>query len=181
MIDHDQRLKVLLKEFVGDFFATFLPAWAERLDFSAVEWLDTEVFSDPPAGERRAVDLAAKPACKQAPPTAAGPGAALGLIHVEVESAGSAAAMRARMFDYFTARRRHRLPVSAVVLFLRTGLDGVGHDEFAETSGNCRCCATGTCTSGCRPWRPSRSRSGTAPSESPSRRSCGCPRTAGPG
>ena len=38
--DHDQRLKVLLKEFFEQFFQCFFPAWAARFDFADVTWLD---------------------------------------------------------------------------------------------------------------------------------------------
>jgi hypothetical protein len=42
--DHDQRLKVLLKEFFGQFLLCFFPAWAARFDFKEITWLDKEVF-----------------------------------------------------------------------------------------------------------------------------------------
>ena len=51
--DHDQRLKVLLKEFFEQFFLCFFPAWAQRFNFDAVTWLDKEVFLAPPQGEKR--------------------------------------------------------------------------------------------------------------------------------
>ena len=31
--DHDQRLKVLLKELFDQFFRCFFPSWADRFDF----------------------------------------------------------------------------------------------------------------------------------------------------
>jgi hypothetical protein len=34
--DHDQRLKVLLKEFFEQFLLCFFPAWAARFDFTDV-------------------------------------------------------------------------------------------------------------------------------------------------
>ena len=46
--DHDQRLKVLLKEFFEQFFQCFFPEWAERFDFTDITWLDKEVFLAPP-------------------------------------------------------------------------------------------------------------------------------------
>ncbi len=49
--DHDQRLKVLLKEFFEQFFTCFFPAWAKHFDFTDVMWLDKEVFLAPPLGE----------------------------------------------------------------------------------------------------------------------------------
>lgn len=60
MHDHDQRFKTLLKTFLPEFFALFFADWAETFDFSRVEWLDKEVFPDPPQGERRVLDLVAK-------------------------------------------------------------------------------------------------------------------------
>ena len=42
--DHDQRLKVLLKELFEQFFLCFFPAWADRFDFAVVEWLDKVLF-----------------------------------------------------------------------------------------------------------------------------------------
>src|SRR5947208_815691 len=45
--DHDQRLKVLLKEFFEQFFRCFFPAWAARFDFGDITWLDKEVFLAP--------------------------------------------------------------------------------------------------------------------------------------
>src|SRR5262245_45003374 len=49
--DHDQRLKVLLKEFFEQFFLLFFPLWATRFEFASVEWLDKEIFLAPPQGE----------------------------------------------------------------------------------------------------------------------------------
>jgi len=48
--DHDQRLKVLLKEFFEAFFQCFFPAWAPRFEFVEVDWLDKELFLAPPQG-----------------------------------------------------------------------------------------------------------------------------------
>jgi hypothetical protein len=49
--DHDQRLKVLLKELFGSFFYCFFPEWAGRFEFNEVDWLDKELFLAPPQGE----------------------------------------------------------------------------------------------------------------------------------
>jgi hypothetical protein len=42
MADHDQRFKSLLKAFFAEFFQVFFPAWADRFDFSGVDWLEQE-------------------------------------------------------------------------------------------------------------------------------------------
>jgi hypothetical protein len=55
--DHDQRLKVLLKEFFEAFFTCFYPDWAERFEFTDIEWLDKELFLAPPQGDKRQLDL----------------------------------------------------------------------------------------------------------------------------
>jgi hypothetical protein len=59
-MDHDQRWKTLLHEFFEEFLRLFFPEWAKLVDFSQVEWLDTEVFPDPPEGKRRSLDVVAK-------------------------------------------------------------------------------------------------------------------------
>src|SRR5262245_9256188 len=48
--DHDQRLKVLLKEFFQAFFDCFFPAWAARFEFLGIDWLDKELFLAPRRG-----------------------------------------------------------------------------------------------------------------------------------
>ena len=58
--DHDQRLKVLLKEFFEAFFLCFFPAWAARFEFIDIDWLDKELFLAPPQGEKRQLDLVAR-------------------------------------------------------------------------------------------------------------------------
>jgi hypothetical protein len=132
--DHDQRLKVLLKEFFGQFFLCFFPAWAERFDFASVEWLDKEVFLAPPQGENRQLDLVAKLHLRPgAPPPCEGVTELVALVHVEVETRKSAVVLRPRMFDYYVLLRRDTgLPVLPIGLFLRVGLDGVGWDTYEE-------------------------------------------------
>ncbi len=132
--DHDQRLKVLLKEFFEQFFRCFFPAWAERFDFAAIDWLDKEVFLAPPQGEKRQLDLVARLHLKPgAPPPCEGVTDLVALVHVEVETRKSAVALRPRMFEYYVQLRRDTgLPVLPIGLFLRVGLDGVGWDAYEE-------------------------------------------------
>src|SRR5260370_5884545 len=59
-IDHDQRFKTLIQLFFQEFLLLFFKSWAERLDAAAVEWLDKEVFPDPPEGQRQILDLVGK-------------------------------------------------------------------------------------------------------------------------
>ena len=132
--DHDQRLKVLLKEFFEQFFQCFFPTWAERFDFTDLTWLDKEVFLAPPQGEKRQLDLVARLRIRpgQPPPQPGNPDL-LALVHIEVESRESAQAFRPRMFEYYVQLRRDsQLPVLPIGLFLRVGLEGVGWDAYEE-------------------------------------------------
>jgi hypothetical protein len=131
--DHDQRLKVLLKEFFEQFFHCFFPAWAARFDFGDLTWLDKEVFLAPPQGEKRQLDLVARLRLR---PDAPPPGLTdlVVLVHVEVESRESVQAFRPRMFEYYVQLRRDsQLPVLPIGLFLRVGLDGIGWDAYEES------------------------------------------------
>src|SRR6266478_2994868 len=131
--DHDQHLKVLLKEFFEAFFLCFFPAWAARFEFTAIDWLDKELFLAPPQGEKRQLDLVARVRLRPgAPPPRVGV-TDLALVHVELESRASALAFRPRMFEYyFQLRRDTGLPVLPIGLFLRVGLDGIGWDAYEE-------------------------------------------------
>src|SRR5438132_7716207 len=135
MGDHDQRLKVLLRELFAEFLQLFFPEWADRFDFTGLEWLDKEVFTDPPQGERRYLDLVARLPVRQAVSLAGPPPADhwVVLVHVEIESAESVASLRRRMFEYYEPlRRRHGVPVLPIGLYLRVGLDGLGWDSYEE-------------------------------------------------
>jgi hypothetical protein len=138
MADHDQRFKSLSKAFFAEFFQVFFPAWANRFDFSRVDWLEQEVFTDPPRGERRSLDLVARlPLCPGVPPPALASGEPadcwLTLIHVEIESRDTVAPLRPRMLSYYEQlRRRHGLPVLPIALYLQVGLDGIGWDVYEE-------------------------------------------------
>ncbi len=134
--DHDQRFKSLLKEFFAEFFQTFFPDWAARFDFSTVDWLEQEVFTDPPQGERRSLDLVARLGLRPGVPPPVPTESTdrwLTLIHVEIESRDAAAPLRPRLFSYYEQlRRKHGLPVLPIALYLRVGLQGIGWDVYEE-------------------------------------------------
>jgi len=134
--DHDQRFKTLIVEFFREFLFLFFPAWAERFDLTAVDWLTQEVFPDPPQGERRALDLVCRLRLRPGvpPPFEGSEEGVLVLIHLEVESNDRIAGFRRRFFDYYCdLRRKYDLPVWPIGLFLRVGLDGVGWTTYEET------------------------------------------------
>jgi hypothetical protein len=140
-MDHDQRFKTLIQTFFAEFLQLFFAEWANRLDFGRVEWLDKEVFHDPPEGQRRALDLVGKLPTRQAVPgqRSGEPEQWLALVHIEIESPDKAAPVRPRMLDaYVHLRRHHGLPVLPIALFLRVGLDGIGIDNYEEHFWNLR-------------------------------------------
>lgn len=135
MADHDQRFKVLLQEFFAEFFQLFFPDWFARFDFTRVDWLDKEAFSDPPQGERRYLDLVARLPVLQAVtmPRTASAESWIALVHIEIEAADTVAPLRRRMLEYYEyLRRQYGLPVLPMALYLRVGLNGVGWDHYEE-------------------------------------------------
>ena len=99
--DHDQRLKVLLKEFFEQFFLCFFPTWAARFEFTDITWLDKELFLAPPQGEKRQLDLVAQLRLRpEVPPPRPDVTDLVALVHVELESRASVLAFRPRMFEY---------------------------------------------------------------------------------
>jgi hypothetical protein len=135
MAEHDQRFKVLLQEFFGEFLRLFFATWAERFDLSQVEWLDKEVFTDPPLGESRLLDLVARARTTMSPTLTPTDEADrwLVLVHIEVESGESVAGLHARMFDYWWhLRNKFRQPVLPIGLYLRVGFEGTGWVEHRE-------------------------------------------------
>jgi len=132
-MDHDQRFKTLIQEFFDDFLGLFFSDWAARLDLSAVEWLDKEVYPDPPEGSRHALDLVARVPIVAA---AAGSGMtdSLLLVHVEIESPDRTTRLTSRLpYYYHFLRAKHRLPVLPIAVYLKVGLDGIGVDSCVET------------------------------------------------
>ncbi len=125
MADHDQRMKVAVREFLPEFQALLLPSWTGRFDLSAPDWQQQEVFLDPPQGERRYLDLVAL--VKLLQPVG---DANRTLLHIEIESGDSLAELRTRMPRYRSAlTSRHNLPVLSLALYLAVGLEGRGWDE----------------------------------------------------
>ncbi len=131
MAEHDQRFKVLLQEFLPDFLRLFFPERAELFDLEQVEWLDKELFVDPPQGDVLLLDLVARLRLRSAEGEAA-----LALVHIEVESRDAVALFRRRMFDYYVPlRRNHDCPVLPIAVYLRVGRDGIGVDSYTEDFG----------------------------------------------
>jgi hypothetical protein len=128
---HDQRFKTLLKEFFPEFLRLFFPARAARFDFGRIEWLDKEVFPDPPLGEVLEMDLVAR--LPLLAPEGRVAVEAVALVLVEIESRDAVEKFRRRIFEYYEALRRHYgCPVLPIAVYLRVGLDGIGIDGYDE-------------------------------------------------
>lgn len=140
MIDHDQLFKEMVQQFLGEFFELFYPEWTARFDFSRVEWLNQDIFPDPPDGERRSIDLLAKLPLRPLPGESQGRGEIekwIALIHIELESGTHIGAFRRRMFWYHVfVGHKHQLPVLPLALFQQMGLEGLGEDEYVEAFGS---------------------------------------------
>ena len=57
---HDQLFKRFFSEFLQDFLELFYPEVAARLDFTTLELLDKELFTDFPEGSVREADVVAR-------------------------------------------------------------------------------------------------------------------------
>ena len=125
-MDHDQFFKHLMKLFLRQFFELFYPEWIGKLDFEKAEWLEQEVFPDPPKGEKRVVDILVKVPWIVTDDTQEAPKDWLVLVHIEVESRDSVADYPKRMYEYYTdLSRKHDLEVLPIAIFLSVGLDGL--------------------------------------------------------
>ncbi len=132
-MEHDQRFKVLLQEFLREFLALFFPDLLPHLDLARVTWLQQEHFPSAPEGMLRTIDLLA-----QIPmlPSAASLGPEYCtfeaiLMHIEIESADSVEPFRKRMYDYFHfLTHKHGLSVFPIAIYLRVGLEGRGKDVY---------------------------------------------------
>ena len=124
--DHDQRLKVLLKEF----FAGVLPVLLPRMGGAVRVRRDRLAGQGAVPGTAAGGEAAARPggpaaATARCPASPRGVDDLVALVHVEVESRASTVAFRPRMFEYYIQLRRDTgLPVLPIALFLRLGLDG---------------------------------------------------------
>jgi hypothetical protein len=119
---------------VEAFIRCFFADWADRFEYTDIDWLEKELFLAPPQGEKRQLDLVAKLKLKPgAPPVRLGVTDLVALVHVEVESRESTVVFRPRMFDYYVQLRRDTgLPVFPIAVFLRVGMDGTGWYAYEE-------------------------------------------------
>ena len=106
-IDHDRLFKELLENFFAEFLALFFPEAHRAIDFSHLQFLQQELFTDVTSGDKHMVDLLAEVRLKDE--------AGLILVHVE-NQAQSDKDFAERMFVYFARLyekyRRRILPIA---------------------------------------------------------------------
>jgi len=124
---HDQVFKDLLGTFLPDLLTLVAPEPAGRLDLSRWKFLDKEVFTDWPKGQRRELDLLAEvPLASLMDRTA--------LVHVEIE-ARSQPQMGTRFAGYYMQiQLRHGRPVVPILLCLQRGRPGVQFNSVADAA-----------------------------------------------
>ena len=93
-IDHDQIFKRLIEAFFREFLELFCPAEERLIDFSRVEFLREEHFTDVERGLRRRLDLVARVGLKAG-------GEKFVLVHGEFEASRKEPDFPRRMFQYF--------------------------------------------------------------------------------
>jgi hypothetical protein len=93
-IDHDQIFKTLIEAFFAEFMFLFCPAEAALIDFSRVEFLRKEYFTDTQQGKRREMDLVVKVLLKNGSEKYI-------LIHIEFESKRPNRDFAQRMYRYY--------------------------------------------------------------------------------
>lgn len=116
-MSHDQLSKSLIETFFPEFLRLALPASVTRLHLAEATFLDKELFTDWPSGERRELDLLARVPVEQ--------GEVHLLVHVEIETEARAG-MDERLWRYYMQiRLRHDLLVLPILVNLRGGRPGL--------------------------------------------------------
>ena len=119
---HDKIFKQLLRNFLADFLRLVLQE-PDRLDLSAPEFLDKELFAGGPHGRRREPDLLVRVGTVDGRPL---------LIHVEIEARASRG-MEERLWRYRNQiLARYETLVLSIVIYLKRGRPGV-HLETRES------------------------------------------------
>jgi hypothetical protein len=131
-MEHDQRFKVLIQEFLREFLGLFFPELLPYLDLSQISWLQQEIYPYAPEGLRLTIDLLARvPLLPAAAALLDRPHFDAILIHIEIESADTVEPFRRRMYRYFHfLTEQHELSVLPIAVYLRVGLEGRGNDVY---------------------------------------------------
>jgi len=110
-IDHDQIFKRLIEAFFREFMELFCAAEAHLIDFSRVEFLREEYFTDVERGLRRRLDLVVKVGLKAG-------GNKFVLVHGEFQASRKERDFPRRMFKYFCQLfLRHDTEIVPIAMF----------------------------------------------------------------
>lgn len=110
-IDHDQIFKSLIEACFCEFMALFCPEEATQIDFSRVEFLRGEIFTDSIRGKRRELDLVVKVGLFTG-------GEKFVLVHIELQASRKPGDFAERMFSYTCQLYlRHRLDIIPIAVF----------------------------------------------------------------
>ena len=124
-MEYDQLFKDFLKTFFKEFIALFFPEVYERLNWSEIEFLEKEKFTDMPKGEQRTTDLVVKVATKDREPE-------IILVHVEIENPWRST-FPYRMYEYYALLRlRLRLPVFPIAILPERKVKGFEPETYHE-------------------------------------------------
>lgn len=122
MTDHDQFFKHLLQEFFGDLLRIVAPELAAKLRVEDPTFLESELFTSFPEGQRRYLDLVARLHSHEGEPE-------IVLVHVEVERQARRT-MGLRLLDYaLQLWLKHHHLVVPIVLYLRGGKADITREE----------------------------------------------------
>ncbi len=123
---HDQLFKQVIESFFADFLRLFAPDTAARLDLSTVTFLNMEVFTDIPQGERCVADIVAEVRTLEGDPE-------LIIVHVEIQREREPD-FGYRMWQYYSLlRQREDKPVMPIALVFYPGREGIAYEDYEET------------------------------------------------
>lgn len=129
---HDILFKQLIQSDFPSFIRLFFPTVFRQVDFSVLEWLDKEHFTDLPGGAQRTSDLVAKVQTR-APDGKAAPVSLLFLTELEARQGQQVDGMRLdeRMFQYYVIlSQRYRLPVFPMVVYIKRSRKGLAQHTY---------------------------------------------------
>lgn len=124
-MDHDQIWKLVINTFFEDFLKLFYSKVAEQVDFSTVQPVPVEVFTNLPEGSRREPDIVLRISTNHPEPF-------LCLFHIEVQ-ATRRPEMAHRMHQYYhLIAWSNGLPVFPILIYLEKGAGGLADELDRE-------------------------------------------------
>ena len=133
-MDYDQLFKAVLIAQLRAFFELFFPSEAARLDLARARFVDKELFTAPPMGPGREVDLLAEvPLLAPGGSVGSKTGGALVAIHIEVQAQREPGFIWRNLEYYAILRRLLKLPVFPIAFFPLVDVLGQGRGRRPST------------------------------------------------